>query len=98
MIGGGGAPAESRAGRDLRPSARGAGLADRWDRESSLERGRLVSAGVLRHTCGMGLPPWCTSDAESIEVEAAPYRTMTPSQRGSILARVCRAASRLLRS
>jgi hypothetical protein len=44
------------------------------------------------------LPPWVTSDAESIAREAAPYRAMSPEERGALMAAACRAGIRLLRS
>lgn len=47
---------------------------------------------------GLRLPGWATDDAASIEREAQPFRDMTPEQRAHLLARVCRAGARLLRS
>lgn len=42
------------------------------------------------------LPGWVVDDRESVREEAAPYRLMTPEQRGALMAAACRAAARLL--
>ncbi|MBI5498675.1 MAG: hypothetical protein HY907_00405 [Deltaproteobacteria bacterium] len=42
------------------------------------------------------LPGWVVSNEESVEREAQPYRSMTPEERGHVLAAACRAAARLL--
>jgi hypothetical protein len=44
------------------------------------------------------LPGWVVSDAESVRSEAEPYVRMTPAERLLVLAAVCRAAGKLLRS
>ncbi len=44
------------------------------------------------------LPGWIVDDATSVENESAPYRDLTPSERGALLASACRAAARILRS
>jgi hypothetical protein len=46
----------------------------------------------------MTLPKWVTSNAISLEEEAAPYVDLSPAQRGAMLAAACRAAVRLLRA
>ncbi|MDI7266415.1 MAG: hypothetical protein QME96_00275 [Myxococcota bacterium] len=42
------------------------------------------------------LPAWVVDDRESVREEAAPYRLMTPEQRGALMAAACKAAARLL--
>ena len=44
------------------------------------------------------LPGWVVDDATSVRNEAAPYRDMTPTERGALLAAACRSAARILRS
>jgi hypothetical protein len=46
----------------------------------------------------MRLPGWAVSDAESVRGEAERYVDMTPAERLQVLAAVCRAAGKLLRS
>jgi hypothetical protein len=42
------------------------------------------------------LPSWVISNAESVEREAEPYRSMTPEERAHAMGAACRAAARLL--
>lgn len=44
------------------------------------------------------LPGWAVSDAESVRAESEPYVNMAPANRLRVLAAVCRAAGKMLRS